>query len=200
MTIPSLTTWLYLWMLALNPPARAVLRTSPYGQAESAAECAARYYAIAHALADVALDPAEAHLYVGHGAALREASLHLAVTYYESGGWRREVDLGTGRGARGQGVDSCLDQIRVGNGRTTEGWSHGDLVADRRTCFLAGLHRLRLSYGACRHLPPEYALTAYAAGRCDSVRGQRLSAQRVRLARRLLTAAPAVAAIAEVRP
>jgi hypothetical protein len=85
--------------------------------------------------------------------------------YHESG-FRRDVDLGLGPLARGSGLDSCLMQIRIGHGKTEEGWSHSELVADREKCFRVGLRLLRRSIGACRELPPLDWLSAYARGQC----------------------------------
>lgn len=184
-----LTAWLYALMLWLHPPAAAVARTHLPAARETVAEREARYWAIAEAVATVVSDPAERPVFAGPEGRARTAALLLGISYLESG-WRRDVDLGLGPHARGGGVDACFLQIRVGRGRTREGWTADELVTDRTKCVRAALRLVRASYGACRGLPREHALTAFAAGRCDSERGQRASAARIAVARRLLEHAP----------
>lgn len=155
-----------------------------------------RYEGMAEAIAKVAFDPAERPLYAGPRGRHQTATLLLGVAWYE-GSWRRDVDLGLGKHARGGGTDSCNMQVRLAawkdkdgsrvDGRTREGWDWHDLVADREKCFRAGLHIVRGSMGACRSLPPEHALAAYARGSCSSEEGQEKSKLRVDLGRRLLT-------------
>ena len=91
----------------------------------------------------------------------------LSVAWHESG-FRKDVDLGVGKLARGSGTDSCLMQIRVGSRRTPEGWSHEDLVTDREKCFRAGLAIIRRSFGACHKLDQRDWLGVYTRGSCQS--------------------------------
>jgi hypothetical protein len=88
-------------------------------------------------------------------------------------------------------------QIRLGRGETTaEGWTWQELVADREKCFRAGLRIARRSFSACRSLPIEHRLSAYATGSCSFpmtdgiVRstpvGHTKSASRIAVARKLL--------------
>jgi len=144
-------------MLAKAPPGRSHIVEAR----ETVEAGAARYGEIAEAIADVS------------GGNARTAALLLAVSFHESG-WRRDVDLGRGKLARGSGRDSCLMQVRV----TTD--EHRALTADRRRCFRLGLERLQRSLNACRHLPRLDRLAAYASGACD--RGRLESRARMKTA------------------
>ncbi|WP_437781524.1 hypothetical protein [Sorangium sp. So ce1097] len=125
----------------------------------------ARYHEIASAAAKVAYDPELKPLFGGPRGRAETMALILSIAYHESG-YRRDVDLGLGKLARGEGVDSCLLQVRVGAGKTREGWSHEDLVGDREKCFRAGLSLIRKSFGACRKQDARDRLSAYTRGRC----------------------------------
>jgi hypothetical protein len=152
-------------MLASAPPGRSRLA----GAEESPEDGRSRYAEIAAAVAEVVFDPGVAPLFPGDKGRLRTGALLLAIALHESG-FRRDVDLGIGPHARGSGVDSCLTQQRIGRGSTPEGWTHEDLVSDRRKCFLAALGKVKKSLNACRMLPLEDRLAAYASGRCTAGR------------------------------
>ncbi len=156
-----IVNWALTFMLAWAPPGRSLIKDA----IETPEEGTARYAAIAQAATRVAFDPASKPLVHGPRARTQTLAIMLSVAYHESG-FRRDVDLGIGRLARGSGLDSCLMQIRVGRGRTEEGYSHAELVADRDKCFRVGLRLLRRSIGACRSLPPLDWLSAYARGQC----------------------------------
>lgn len=156
-----ITAWALAIMLAWAPPGRSRLKEA----VETPEAGAARYAEIARDAAHVAFDPAERPMVAGPRARSQSLAILLSVAYHESG-FRRDVDLGLGPLARGQGTDSCLMQIRVGKGTTADGWSHADLVADRKKCFRAGFRLLRRSIGACRSMPPLAWLSAYARGQC----------------------------------
>lgn len=153
--------WALAIMVTWAPPGRSRIKEA----VESPEAGAARYAEIAREAAQVAFDPTERPLVVGPRARSHSLAVLLSVALHESG-FRRDVDLGLGPLARGSGKDSCLMQIRVGRGTTSEGWSHSDLVTDRRKCFRAGFRLLRQSIGACRNLAPLDWLSAYARGQC----------------------------------
>jgi hypothetical protein len=123
----------------------------------------ARYESIAHDAVSVALEAGEAPLFDGPDGRAQTAVLMLSVASFESS-FRKSVDEGVGRGDHGYSY--CLMQIHVGDGHTREGWSGRQLVEDRKLCFRAALHILRASFGACRSLPVDDRLSAYASGRC----------------------------------
>jgi hypothetical protein len=131
--------------------------------AESKEEALARYESIAHDAATVAYDDQETALFWGPDGRAQTALLMLSIASYESS-YRKTVDDGNGRGDHGHSF--CLMQIRVGEGVTREGWSGDDLIADRTRCFRAALHILHGSFHACRKLPVEDRMSAYATGRC----------------------------------
>ena len=157
----SMIAWVVALMLAWAPPGRSKIKDA----VESPDEGRARYTEIAKAVTKVVYDETVTPVFQGPHGRASTAALLLSIAYHESG-FRRDVDLGIGKLARGSGVDSCLMQIRVGRGQTSQGWSHGDLVTDREKCFRAGLNLVRKSFGACRRLDPRDWLSGYTTGRC----------------------------------
>lgn len=80
----------------------------------------------------------------------------------------------------------CWGQINLPGGKlTAEGWSGWELTQDPKRCATVVLRLLRGSLGACRHLPIEERLAAYAGGSCDSEYGRRVSRDRFALAQRI---------------
>jgi hypothetical protein len=130
---------------------------------EAPEDTLARYTSIAHDAASVALDQAESPLFDGPEGRTRTALLILSVASYESY-FVKSIDDGFGRGDHGSSY--CLMQVRVGSGTTREGWSGADLVHDRTLCFRAALHILQASFDACRSLPMDDRVSAYATGHC----------------------------------
>jgi len=123
----------------------------------------ARYESIARDVATVALDEREESLFDGEDGRAETAVLMLSVASYESS-FSKRVDDGIRRGDHGYSY--CLMQIRVGLGATREGWSGRQLIEDRKLCFRAALHILQASFTACRNLPIDDRLSAYASGHC----------------------------------
>jgi hypothetical protein len=157
----AMIAWALGFMLSWSPPGRSKIKEA----VETPEEGKARYAEIALAAERVAFDPNVTPLFKGpHGRASTMALL-LSVAWHESG-FRKDVDLGVGRLARGSGTDSCLLQIRVGSHRTQEGWSHSDLVGDREKCFRAGLALMRRSFGSCHRLDQRDWLGVYTRGSC----------------------------------
>ena len=156
-----IVAWAVAFMLTWSPPGRSKIKDA----IETPEEGKARYAEIAKAAAKVAYDPQTHPLYAGSKGRAATMALLLSVAWHESG-FRKDVDFGVGKLARGSGTDSCLLQIRVGAGRTAEGWSHEDLVRDREKCFRAGLALMRRSFGACRKLDQRDWLSGYTRGSC----------------------------------
>jgi hypothetical protein len=183
-------SWLVALMVLVSPPEVAAVRscsTRLPGACETPDERLTRYRDLATAMAEEAT---ARPLYGGRAKVANTAALYLAITYFESG-WRRDVDLGIGSAARGGGVDSCVMQIRLGKGMVTqEGYDWTALVADRRKCVESGARLVRQSFNACRDLPPEERLAAYASGSCSNPVGKAKSRERVLFARRLLSKLP----------
>lgn len=152
----------------LRPP-----DASPYPEARETHEArAARYQAIAEDIAAEVFDPAAAPVYWGPFGRVRTAALVVSVAWNESG-FARDVDVGPcapGRVRAGQcdhGRSASMWQIKIGRGRTREGWTQADLFSDRRKAIRAALRGLRSSFGLCKHLEEELRLTAYGTGSCE---------------------------------
>jgi hypothetical protein len=152
----SLVSYLVAAMLAWVP-------LNAHASFESRDHVLARYQSIARDVASVALDENETPVFEGADRRTETAVLMLAVASYESS-FNKRVDDGTRRGDNGHSY--CLMQIRVGQGATREGWNGRQLVEDRKLCFRAALHILQASFAACRKLPLDDRLSAYASGHC----------------------------------
>lgn len=188
------------WIVSLLVAASPIGRPQYYPDAKESAEATtARYTSITKDLIDVVYDPAERPLFPGPKGRAQTVTVLLAIASFESGGFRRDVDLGLGKYAKGDGGRSwCLEQVQLGqagaNGKTTrrilvnpngtftfttdpnQGWGGEDLVQDRKKCFRAGLAVARVSFGACGNIETKDKLKAYAAGNCseDGVAASRL--------------------------
>lgn len=167
---------------------------------ESEEDGLSRYNDIVRDAMAVAYDPAEAPLFsndkIGRAKTL---AVMLAIADSESGGYRKDVDFGTGKLSRGDGGKSwCLMQVQTSkagdDGRTqtriglkgetyeyfydkSKGYGGEDLVANRKTCFRVALHMARESFKACWQSPVEDRLSVYAGGDCTVGR----AASRVRV-------------------
>lgn len=173
MTVEMLTAWLLSIMLATVPPGRS---RRPEEARESAEAGRARYVAIARAMAEVSLDPAEAPLFSGERGREKTALFLLTISRHESH-WKRHVDLGLGPHARGGGGRyHCMMQILVKGERTPEGFTKEDLVKSRHACFRRGLHILQRAKRFCDDAGPRAFLNHYASGTCH--RGARAAGKR----------------------
>jgi hypothetical protein len=169
--------WAVSIMMTWAPPGRSRIKNA----IETPEEGRARYEQIAKAAAEVVYDPNVRPLFAGPKGRAATMALMLSVAWHESG-FRRDVDFGLGKLSRGSGKDSCLLQIRVGAGRTAQGWSHADLVSDREKCFRAGIEIMKKSFGACSHLEQGDWLSVYTHGGC--VANEPFSRSRMGLARK----------------
>ena len=123
-----------------------------------------RYKSIASDIEAVAYDPAEAPVVDGPEGRARTALL-LASTAYDESFYRADVDDGRARGDDGHSV--CVMQVWV-EGKTREGWTASELVADREKCVRAALHIMRGSLAWCRRLSGGDRLGGYTHGHCVS--------------------------------
>jgi hypothetical protein len=138
----ALVAYLLAAMLAWSPPA-------DHEYYEPREETVARYITIARTIAEVALDPAEPPLFGGPDGRAETALFIASVAFYESGGFRRDVELGTGKRARGDaGRSWCLMQV------------------NQNKCIRAGLHRMRESFRHCSGQTFLDRLSGYTDGRC----------------------------------
>lgn len=192
--------WLVAFMITLAPPGRK--HYIPEAK-ETETEALERYGDIARDLAEVLTDEKENVITRGSQAKIRMAAIIVSVMLHESG-FRRDVDFGKGKYARGDNGNSwCLMQLNVGKGKTKPwnyvrhrfafshdnpeevlpGWSGEELVADRKNCIRAGLHMINAT--SCTSQGPLGWLRGYASGSCS--RGEQASRSRVGLALRWLS-------------
>lgn len=175
LTHAALSAWLFARMVSAIPPGSH----QNAGSLESTAEHAARYRSIASDIATVALDSEEPPVFRGR---LGTAALLLSVSYFESA-WRKDVDTGIGKLARGDGGQSCtIYQLLVGRTRCEP------LLADRGLATREALHMIRRSALACSKLGPNAALNVYASGSCEG--GEREGKLRIEKARKWLRENP----------
>jgi hypothetical protein len=193
----KLIAWIIAFMVTTAPPGRP--QYIPQAK-ETKEEAVARYESIATDIATVVIQ--EPSLFRGKEGKAKTASIIMSVIFFESS-FRKDVDTGEGSMARGDGGRSaCLMQLNIGSGRTLswntkknriaipsdppeevqKGFNATELLADRKTCILAGLRTLRMAFGACSRLPPKDWLRAYASGSCS--KGAEASALRMNLALR----------------
>ena len=126
----------------------------------------ARYKSIASDIETVAYDPSEEPIVAGPDGRARTALL-LASTAYDESFFRADVDDGSARGDGGRSV--CVMQVWVNEGRTREGWTAPELIADREKCVRAALHIVRGSMAWCRWsrgLSGGDLLGGYTHGKC----------------------------------
>ena len=146
-----LAGWLLFIMQLWVPP-------SAHDYRAPRAETEARYQDIAADLDLVTSDPDEKPLFAGPTGRAQTALLMLAITRFESGGWRGDVDQEdepSGDGGRAW----CLAQLHA---------PYADDLTDRVSCFRAMLRALRDSWALCPSEGWDVArhLTGYTRGRC----------------------------------
>jgi len=190
----TFSTWILSLLMFVAPPERLAALPSYPGWAETAAERTGRMQSIADDIAAVVADVDEQPIVGGHQGRARTAALLVAIGSLESG-YAPDADKGPcWRGLDGKstrcdgGLAVSAWQIRVGAGRTAEGYSREDLFADRKKAIRTALHLVRRSVNACRREAPLHRLAAFASGSCS--RGHQASAARVQLAQHLLAALP----------
>jgi hypothetical protein len=163
--------WVYEASVEWIPPA-------PVAGWETKQEADQRRLTIAADVAAVAFDPAEQPLFASPGgdhASRANTALFLAsIARYESG-YDVRVDRGHCEALPGglkagwcdNGNAYSLWQHNIGNGKTSDGWTKADLVADRRKAVRAALHALQISAKACgKSYGGADAYSAYAQGFC----------------------------------
>jgi hypothetical protein len=157
MSIATLSAYIVTAMVAWMP-----LKAHSYREGEE--EARARYEAIAHDIATVALDEAETPLFAGEDGRTQTALLVASIASFESH-FRADVDLGQKRGDNG--ISWCVMQVQV-HGKTTEGWTGKDLIDDRTKCIRAGLHLIQYSFNWCKSQPLRHKLSGYTMGTCGA--------------------------------
>jgi hypothetical protein len=179
------------WIVSMILTAAPMEKPAYYADAkETQEERADRYNSIATDLLDVAYDAQEAPLFKGPDGRAKTAALLLSIASFESG-FRKDVDIGVGEKSKGDhGRSWCLMQVQLGEANSaghtptrivltpdgTYDWAYTldkglggeDLVQDRKSCFRAALHIVRVSFRACGRLPIEQKLRLYVSGSCGS--------------------------------
>lgn len=189
--------WILSFMVSVAPPGR---KTFYVEAQETQEEALARYQSIAEDIVYVVYDPNTKVLFRGANGRSRTVSVVLSIMLHESG-FMKNVDYGIGKYARGdKGRSWCLMQLNIGAGKTwswnvkynrrprwgdnpsdiVDGYTGPELVKDRRLCIQEGLKVLRMSFSACRGVPLNQKLRAYASGSCSN--GQQQSAMRMNTA------------------
>jgi hypothetical protein len=189
LSVVNVRSWAVERMTKWAPPGKSFYLDSK----ETESEALVRYNAIVKDAMSVAYDPSEPPLFqndqIGRAKTL---AVLLAVADSESGGYRKDVDFGTGKLSRGDGGKSwCLMQVQLSNpgkdGKTntriglkgdvyeyfydkTKGFGGEDLVGNRKNCFRVALHIARESFRVCHFLPVAERLSLYASGNCTNGR------------------------------
>lgn len=185
--------WMVSFMVAVAPPGRPQYIPEAV---ETKEDALARYDSIARDIQAVVMDQDEGVITSGRYARIRMTAIILSLMLHESG-FRKDVDHGVGKYARGDGGRSwCMMQINLGTGQTlpwntakrrfwrdgdspeelAERWRGTDLVTDRQKCVRTGLRTVVGT--ACKQLPVMEWLRAYASGNC----GNGSAASRTRMA------------------
>lgn len=149
---------------------------APVGGWETRSEADVRRLAIATDVAAVAFDQIEVPLFSSGSdyASRANTALFLAsIARYESG-YDVRVDTGHCEAFPGgikagwcdNGNAHSLWQHNIGNGKTLDGWTKIDLIADRRKAVRAALHALQHSAKTCASYSGADAFSVYAQGFC----------------------------------
>ena len=130
---------------------------------------------VASDIYDIIYDPLHTSWFNNKWGRAQEAALITIIAAEESGGLDPEVEAGRVRGDNG--ASWCLMAINIGRGKTKEGWTGPDLIADRKKCLISGLNAVQRSMNICRGLGMLSGLSAYNTGRC--IKNERISVSRV---------------------
>lgn len=190
----SARVWITTFIAKQAPPGRPTYFEHAKETKEEAIE---RHSAIADDIIEVVYNPDTKPIFSGSRGRSKTVSLLLGIMLWETG-FRRDVDYGLGKYARGdQGKSWCLMQLNIGTGRTPAwnvvenrmptdtdpesdvfpGYTGPELVSERTACISEGLKVVRRSFNSCRNLPLDLKLSAYASGSCS--KGGDKSRQRV---------------------
>lgn len=203
--------WAVGQMVSWTPPGKSILPEAK----ETEEEGLKRYNDIAEAAFNASFSPDEPSVFKGPNGRSKTMALILSIAHTESG-FRKDVDLGIGKAARGDsGRSWCMMQVMLSNldpktqhtrmrvqmdgtfwkyaydGDT--GWGGEDLVRDRSKCFTTGLHMIRVSMRSCEFLPLMHRLSVYTSGSCMSEKGRVKSRVQMSKALRWLKSSPPVA-------
>jgi hypothetical protein len=124
---------------------------------------------------EVVYDPNHKSWFGGKWGRAQEAALTTIIASEESGGFNPDVESGKVRGDHGGSW--CLMAMYIGKGKTIEGWTGPELIADRKKCIKAGVNALQRSMNSCRKYGMLSGLSVYDTGRC--IKNESISVHRV---------------------
>lgn len=152
---------------------------APVNGWESRQEANVRRLAIATDIASVAFDPSESPLFASgndHASRANTALFLASIARFESGfdvrvdsGHCEALPGGIKAGWCDNGNAHSMWQHNIGNGKTIDGWTKSDLIADRRKAIRASLHALQRSVKTCgKTYGGADAFSVYAQGFCGA--------------------------------
>lgn len=169
-----IAAWLLSAMTTWNPPVQswyppALAKAHPE-ILETPEQMKTRYESIVNDLVSVVYEPN----YVPFtGTRASDAMYALNIAKFESGGYRKDVDIGVTVGDNGQspclmGVWMPPKHIHPGLSTSKEGWTNKDVRYDRVKCFVTGLDRMRSSWKMCigHNILDRFA--GYTIGHCKA--------------------------------
>jgi len=142
---------------------------------EAQAEHIKRVNDITEDIQKVVYDPSHTPWFGGKWARAQEAALVAIISSEETGGYRPRIINGHKRGDNGSSW--CMMSLNIGRGKTQEGWTGPELIADNKKCLLAGIHAMHRSMNGCRKYGILSGLSIYDTGRC--IKGERISVSRI---------------------
>lgn len=181
----AITLWLLTatlsWFAVPAPTQRCPFSKELELHGRDVAGYLAHRQSIVEDIAAVAYDEAEAPVFEAPDARAKTALFLASIARFESG-YDLLVDRGEVVGPQGE---VCIMQVMIdaryvkGRGmETREGWNKADLVADRKKCIRAALHKLQVSRAICgnakdpqnaskKALTGADAFSIYTSGRCS---------------------------------
>lgn len=124
---------------------------------------------------EIVYEPSHTSWFGGKWGRAMEAALVTVIASQESGGFDPKVLSGEKRGDKGSSW--CLMMLNIGRGKTREGWTGPDLIADRKKCLRSGLESARRSMNSCRKYGALSGLSIYDTGSC--IKNESISVGRI---------------------
>jgi len=168
--INTLSVWLTSIVLALYPAAKVHPDDEILQQ-----EYIQHVNEVVKDIYEIVYDPKHTAWFGGKWGRAQEAALATIIAAEESGGFDPEVESGRKRGD--QGSSWCLMAINIGKGKTREGWTGPELIADRKKCLTSGINAMQRSMNSCRKYGMLSGLSVYDTGSC--IENERISVSRV---------------------
>lgn len=165
-----LQIWLMSIVLSLYPAAKMHPNDSVLQE-----EYKAHVGEVATDIIEVVYEPSHKSWFGGKWGRAQEAALTTIIAAEESGGFNPDIESGKKRGDKGSSW--CIMAINIGRGKTIEGWTGPELIADRKKCIKAGVNAIQRSMNYCRKYGMLSGLSVYNTGRC--IKNESISVSRV---------------------